>query len=85
MCRIPFPPLLLSPVSSCRVGMLCGPLHRLSQAYGEPLTRWLPGTRVSGLTSNRAMICLFTLSCQEQHRLLLELETLTANLLQLLL
>ncbi|KAI3373121.1 hypothetical protein L3Q82_006360 [Scortum barcoo] len=26
--------------------MLCGPLHRLSQAYGEPLTCWLPGTTV---------------------------------------
>lgn len=71
-----YAPLLLSPVPSCRVGMLCRPFHRLSQAYGEPLTCWLPGTRVSGSTSRRAVVCLFLLSV---------LEALTPNLIQLLL
>lgn len=85
MCRIPFPPLLLSPVSSCRLGMLCGPFHRLSQAYGEPLTRWLPGTRVSGPISHRVMVCLFSANCQEQHHPLSDVEMLTTNLVQLLL
>lgn len=71
MCWIPFSPLLLSPVSSCQVGMLCGPFHHLSQAYGEPLTRRLPGTRVSSNTAGGSLT--FTSNYPEQHNLLLEL------------
>lgn len=76
-----FPPLLLSPVSSCRVGMLCGPFPRLSRAYGVPLTRWLPGTRVSGSACCRATVSLYT----SQEHLMSELETLTTNMTQLFL
>lgn len=54
-----FPRLLMSPVSSCRVGMRCGPFHHPSLAYGEPLTRWLSGTRVSGSTSTWAVDGVF--------------------------
>lgn len=57
MCMVPFSLLLMSSVSSCQVGMLCRPLHRLSQAYGEPLTCWLPGTRVSSSPSHRTTVC----------------------------
>lgn len=60
MCRIPFSLLLPSPVSSFGVGMLYGPFHRLSQAYGEPLTCWLSGTRVSGSGSHNGAVYLFT-------------------------
>lgn len=59
MCGIPFPPLPLSPVSSCEVGMLWGPVHRLSQAYGEPLTCWLSGTPVSASSSSPLTVFLW--------------------------
>lgn len=65
MCRIPLSLLHLSFVSSCEEGMQCRPLHRLSQTYGEPLTCWLSGNRVSSSSSHWAEVCLFISGFQE--------------------